>query len=89
MKHIWTIFIDSYVPYRGRLPDMHAALNAERDKILTIFPKYPRLNGTSGVTTAEIVNGDFPEPLSIRKGAYRGQRFHMEVSELVKPARAE
>lgn len=89
MRHLHTIFIDSYVPYAGRMPTLHSALNAERDKILTIFAKYPRLNATSGVYRAEIMNGDYPEPLSVSKGPYRGQRFYMEVDELVKPARAE
>lgn len=89
MRHIHTVYIDSYVPYAGRLSTLHAALNAERDKIVTIFAKYPRLNATSGVYRAEIINGDYPEPLSVTKGAYRGQRFYLEVEELVKPARAE
>lgn len=89
MHHLWTIFIDSYVPWRGELSTLHSSLNSERDKIITVFAKYPKLNGTTGVELAEIANGDYPEPLSSNRGAYRGQRFYLEVKELVKPARQE
>ncbi len=88
MRHIWTINVDIYVPYRGDLATLEALLATERQKVLDQLANYPLLNNCAGVTTAEITNADKPEPLAPKKTAYRGQRLYLEVKEVVKPARA-
>ncbi len=88
MRHIWTINVDIYVPYRGELSTLEASLATERQTIIDQLAKYPMLNNTAGVTKAEILNGDKPESLAPKKTAYRGQRLYLEVNEVVKPARA-
>ena len=89
LRHVWTVFIDLYVPYRGQVPEFEGRLATERQKILDTFPLYPLLNATAGVTWARITNGANPEPLNPKKGAYRGQRLLLEVAEITKPARVE
>ncbi len=88
MRHIWTINVDIYVPYRGDLSTLEAALATERQTVIDQLANYPRLNNTAGVISAEILNGDKPEPLAPKKTAYRGQRLYLEVREAVKPTRA-
>jgi len=68
---------------------METTLAAERQKVIDTLAKYPRLNSLEGVTKAELLNGDSPEPLSSKKTAYRGQRMYLEVHEVVKPARMD
>lgn len=87
MRHIWTLRLDLYVPYRGKIQDMEATLAAERQKVIDTLAAYPRLDNLSGVSKAEILNGDAPEPLVTKKSAYRGQRMYLEVHETVKPSR--
>lgn len=88
MRHIWQINVDIYVPYRGELSTLEAALATERQTVLDQLAKYPLLNNCAGVTNAEVTNSDKPEPLAPKKTAYRGQRLYLEVKEIVKPARA-
>lgn len=87
MRHIWTVRVDVFVPYRGKVQDMESTLANERQKVIDTLAKYPRLDNLAGVTKAEILNGDAPEPLNTKKTAYRGQRLYLEVHETVKPAR--
>lgn len=87
MRHIWTVRVDVFVPYRGKIQDMEATLASERQKVIDTLAKYPLLNNLEGVTKAELLNGDAPEPLSTKKTAYRGQRMYLEVHETVKPVR--
>jgi len=87
MRHIWTVRIDIFVPYRGKIQDMEATLASERQKVIDTLATYPRLNDLTGVTKAEILNGDSPEPLNPKRTSYRGQRLYLEVHEIVKPAR--
>lgn len=87
MDHIWTVRIDIFVPYRGRIQDMETTMASERQKVIDTIAKYPRLNDLSGIRKAEILNGDSPEPLNTKKTAYRGQRLYLEVHETVKPVR--
>lgn len=87
MRHIWTVNIDLYVPYRGKIQDMEATFATERQKVIDTLAIYPRLDDLEGVTKAELLNGDRPEPLATKKAAYRGQRMYLEVHETVKPAR--
>ena len=87
MRHIWTVRIDVFVPYRGRIQDMETSLATERQKVIDTMAKYPLLDNLAGVSKAEILNGDAPEPLNTKKTAYRGQRLYLEVHENVKPAR--
>ncbi len=88
MRHIWTVNVDVYVPYRGSIATLEANLATERDKIIEQLAKYPLLNNTAGVTSAEIINGDKPEPLAPKGVPYRGERLYLQVQETVKPARA-
>lgn len=87
VEHVWTLKIDVYVPYRGRIQDMEETLATERQKVIDTLAKYPKLDNLTGVHRAEIINGDAPEPLSTRKAAYRGQRLYLEVHQAVEPAR--
>jgi hypothetical protein len=87
MRHTWTINVDIYVPYRGKLDTLEAQLATERQTIIDQLAQYPRLNNCAGVISAEVLNGDKPEPLAPKKSAYRGQRLYLEVKESVKPAR--
>ena len=87
MEHTWTIKVDIYVPYRGRIQDMEDSLAIERQKVIDQLARYPRLNNLSGVTRAEILNGDAPEPLGRKKTAYRGQRLYLEVKQISQPGR--
>ena len=89
MRHTWVINVDIYVPYRGDIPTLEAALATERQKIIDQLAKYPLLNACAGVTSAEITNADKPEPLAPKKSPYRGQRLYLQVQEMVKPARTE
>ena len=89
MRHIWTVRIDLFVPYRGKIQNMEATMAAERQKVIDTLAKYPRLNSLAGITKAELLNGDSPEPLGTKKTAYRGQRMYLEVHEVVKPARVD
>jgi len=89
MRHIWTVNVDIYVPYRGDLATLEASLATERQTIIDQLAQYPRLNNCAGVTSAEILNGDKPEPLAKKKTAYRGQRLYLEIKETVKSARVE
>jgi hypothetical protein len=75
MRHIWTLRVDLYVPYRGRIQDMEATMATERQKIIDTFAIYPRLNDLAGVTIAEILNGEAPQPLESKRTSYRGQRM--------------
>lgn len=87
MRHVWTVRIDLYVPYRGKIQDMEATFATERQKVIDTLAIYPRLNDLTGITKAELLNGDTPEPLATKKTAYRGQRMYLEVHETVKPVR--
>lgn len=89
VRHTWTVFLDLYVPYRGEVPELETRLASERQKMIDTVEAYPMLDGTAGVTKAHIINGETPEPLQPKKGAYRGQRLYLEVTEIVKPARQE
>ena len=89
VDHVWTVWVDLYVPYRGEIPELEGRLATERQKVVDTLASYPRLDGATGVRRAEVLNGDAPEPLQPKKGAYRGQRLYLEVVEAVKPARAE
>ncbi len=89
VRHIWTINVDIYVPYRGDLATLEASLATERQTIIDQLANYPRLNSCAGVTSAEVLNGDKPEPLAPKKSAYRGQRLYLEIKETVKPARVD
>lgn len=89
LQDTWTINIDLYVPYRGQLLVLEAALATERQTIIDQLAKYPRLNNCSGVTDAEITNGDKPEPLASKKSVYRGQRLYLQVKESISPGRVE
>jgi hypothetical protein len=89
MRHKWTVCIDLYVPYRGDLQTLEAALATERQKVIDQLAKYPLLNGCAGVNSAEIMNGDRPIPLENKRSPYRGQRLYLEVQENAKPARVE
>lgn len=87
IRHVWTVLIDLFVPYRGEVSDMEATFATERQKVIDTLATYPRLNDLSGVTKAEVLNGDAPEPLQTKKSAYRGQRLYLEVHETTKPVR--
>ena len=74
-RHTWTINIDLYT---------------EGQKIIDTLHQYPYLNASAGVTSAEIINAGQPEALAgDRKGRYRGQRYILEVVEVVTPGRLE
>jgi hypothetical protein len=87
MRHIWIVLVDIFVPYRGRIQDMETSLATERQKVIDTLAIYPHLDDLAGVTKAEILNGDAPEPLNPKKSAYRGQRLYLEVHETTKPVR--
>lgn len=88
--HGWTIYIDLYVPWKGSMADLESDLYTEGQKIIDTLHQYPYLNGSAGVTRAEIMNAGQPEALAgDRKGRYRGQRYILEVSETAAPTRAE
>lgn len=88
VEHIWTLKIDIFVPYRGRIQDMEASLAEERQKVIETLDKYPRLDGLSGIIKAVIRNGDTPEPLMERRTGYRGQRLWFDIHQSITPARA-
>lgn len=83
-RHIWILYVDLIVPYRGEISDMEVTLATERQKVVDTYMNSPRLSNCSGVTRAEIINGDHPEPLMTKKTAYRGQRLYLEVHETAK-----
>jgi len=87
VEHTWTIKVDIYVPWRGRIQDMEDTLAIERQKVIDLLARYPLLNATEGVYRAEILTGDAPEPLGGKKTAYRGQRLYLEVKQAVQPLR--
>ena len=87
MEHDWTVKIDVFVPYRGRIQDMESSLATERQKVIDTLAKYPKLDNLEGVISAEVINGDAPEPLGSRKTAYRGQRLYVTIRQAVEPAR--
>lgn len=87
MEHTWTVKVDIYVPWRGRIQDMEDTLAIERQKVIDLLARYPLLNGVEGVYRAEILNGDAPEPLGGKKTAYRGQRLYLEIKQAVQPSR--
>lgn len=88
--HVWTVNIDLYVPWKGAMATLESDLYTEGQKIIDTLHEYPRLNGSAGVTSAEILNAGQPEALAgDRKGRYRGQRYILEVKETVTPTRAE
>ena len=87
VEHTWTLKVDIYVPWRGRIQDMEDSLAIERQKVIDLLARYPRLNGTEGIYRAEILNGDAPEPLGGNKTAYRGQRLYLEIKQAVQPGR--
>ena len=89
LRHIWTVNVDLYVPYRGDVPELEGRLATERQKVLGTFDEYPLLDGTAGVQWARIINGANPEPLNPKKASYRGQRLFLEVAEVTKPGRVE
>lgn len=84
-RHVWTVNVDLYVPYRGEIPELEGRLATERQKIIDTLGAYPRLDSLAGVTSARLTNADSPEPLRPKKGAYRGQRLYLEVVESVEP----
>ena len=89
MRHTWIVNVDLYVPFRGELSTLEAALATERQYVIDQLAKYPLLNACAGVASAEITNGDKPLPLENKRSPYRGQRLYLEVKENVKPARVE
>jgi len=89
-RHTWTINIDLYVPWKGSMATLESDLYTEGQKLVDTLHKYPRLNASAGVTSAEIVNAGQPEAIAgDRKGRYRGQRYILEVRETATPVRAE
>lgn len=89
-RHVWTIYIDLYVPWKGKMATLETDLYTEGQKIIDTLHKYPRLNGSAGVTSAELLNAGQPEALAgDRKSRYRGQRYTLEVVEVVEPERLE
>jgi hypothetical protein len=87
MEHTWTIKVDIYVPYRGRIQDMEDSLAIERQKVIDLLARYPTLNNLEGIYRAEVLTGDAPEPLGGKKTAYRGQRLWLEIKQAVQPSR--
>lgn len=87
IEHTWTVKVDIFVPYRGRIQSMETTLATERQKVIDTLAKYPKLNNLAGVIKAEITNGDAPEPLGSRKTAYRGQRLYLSIRQAVQPVR--
>jgi len=89
-RHTWSINIDLYVPWKGSIATLESDLYTEGQKIIDTLHQYPYLNASAGVTSAEIINAGQPEALAgDRKGRYRGQRYILEVVEVVTPGRLE
>ena len=88
MEHDWTVKIDVLIPYRGRIQDMEETLATERQKVIDTLAKYPKLDNMAGIISAEVMNGDAPEPLGSKKTAYRGQRLYLTIRQAVEPPRA-
>ncbi len=89
-RHIWTINIDLYVPWRGDMAALEAALYTEGQKIIDTLHAWPYLDGSAGITSAELLNAGQPEALAgDKKGVYRGQRYILEAIEIVSPTRSE
>ena len=89
-QHTWTVNIDLYVPWKGSIATLESDLYTEGQKLIDTLHEYPYLNGSAGVTRAEIINAGQPEALAgDRKGRYRGQRYILEVVECVTPTRLE
>jgi hypothetical protein len=84
----WTINVDVYVPFKGRMPDLLTDLATSRQKIIDTLSKYPKLGDAAGVTDATLQIGMTPELLSERKGRYKGQRSRLIVTEISTPVRA-
>ena len=87
MEHTWTVRVDVFVPYRGRIQEMEARLATERQKIVDTLAKYPKLNSLTGIISAEVLNAETPEPLGSKKTAYRGQRLYLSIRQAVDPVR--
>lgn len=88
-RHIWTVNLDMYVPWKGKIDTLETDLATETQKVIDTLHQYPRLNGSAGVTRAELLNANQADPLVNRNGRYRGQRLFLEVHEIVTPTRAE
>ena len=88
-RHVWTVNLDVYVPWKGKNDTLEADLATETQKVIDTIHEYPRLEASAGVTRAEVLNANQPDPLVNRNGRYRGQRLFLEVHEIVTPTRAE
>lgn len=87
IKHTWTTNIDVLVPYRGELPELQTRLATEAQKVLDTLNADPRLGGASDVTKSIVINAGSPEPISAQKAPYRGHRYLIETTEILKPVR--
>jgi len=87
-KHVWSVNLDCYVPWRSDIATLEASLATETQKVIDTIEQYPSLNSATGVTNAEITNANQAEPLGSAKGGYRGQRLFLEVTEVTTPTRA-
>lgn len=85
----WTTNIDLYVPWRGQIAELETRFQTEFQKIIDTVEAWPKLNSTTGVITADLLNADSPLPLEPTKGGYRGQRLVLETQESVTPTRSE
>lgn len=89
-RHVWMIYIDLYVPWKGDMATLESDLYTEGQKVIDTLHQYPRLDASAGVNSAELMNAGQPEALAgDRKGWYRGQRYTLEVVEVVMPTRLE
>ena len=89
-QHVWMIYIDLYVPWKGNMATLESDLYTEGQKVIDTLHEYPYLNGSEGVNRAELLNAGQPEALAgDKKGRYRGQRYILEVVEVVQPTREE
>jgi len=88
-KKLWNYNVDVLVPWRGEMTTLESSVATETQKVCDILAQYPRLNGTSGVLRTEMTLSTAPNLITQSKGAYRGRRQNLQVTEIIDPGRVE
>lgn len=87
--NVWTTNIDLYIPWRGETAELETRFQTEFQKIIDTIEAWPKLNGTTGIISSDLINASSPEPLESKKSAYRAQRLILETQEMITPTRSE
>lgn len=84
----WVINVELWIPWRGEADDQLTTVDAEVQKLLSEFDKWPRLVATAGVLDAFATQVAEPEEWHMG-GPWWRQLILVQVQEVSTPTRSE